>query len=236
MKNVQLFEEFVNNLSSNHVNEADAADVYPARPPFQTNVKGPDGKGSQQVVTNPAYWVDLDVDTPQKLALGVLEPDLPKEYAPFKDKKHDSIDWYTDYLVDYCDDKENKLAEEIVYRLIYGTDAWLKKYHPQGIKAGAKALLKDEKPEDVKKYAVPALKNLVFLDPVGKKWLPFVEVLRAAYCKDEMAETLGDSLKKVNPQFYKDIVDCYKYWMDNVNKAGIKNVSSNAGKSKKPAA
>lgn len=239
MKNVQLFEEFVNNLSSNHVNEADAADVWPARPPFQTNVKGTDGKQSQQVITNPEYWVNLDMDIPSLVALGVLEADLPKEYVPFKDKKYNQMwmDWFTDKLVDYCDDKEDKIAEEFVYRLIYGTDAWQKKYHPQGVKAGAKGLLKDEKPEDVNKYAMPALKNLVLLkkEQSANKWIPLVDMFKAAYNKDESFETLGSALKKANPQFYKDIVDCYKYWMDNVNKAGIKNVSSMAGKPKKAA-
>jgi len=239
MKNVQLFEEFVNNLSSNHVNEADAANVWPDVPPFQTNVKGVGGKDTKKVVTNPAYWVDVDLDIPSTNGLGILEKDLPKEYTSFKDKTYNQ--YFTDYfigkLVDYCDDKEDKIAEEFVYRLIYGTDAWLKKYYPQGIKAGAKSLMKNEKPEDVSKNAMPALKNLVFLkkEQNGNKWVPLADVFRAGYNKDESFDKLGPTLKKANPEFYNSIVDCYKYWMDNVNKAGIKNVSSMAGKPKKAA-
>ena len=72
MKNVQLFEEFVNNLSSNPLTEADAAaaEVYPARPPFVVDKK---------VITNPAYWLGVDKDFIETAALGVLEADLPKE-------------------------------------------------------------------------------------------------------------------------------------------------------------
>ena len=238
MKNVQLFEEFVNNLSSNHVNEADAADVYPARPPFQANVKGTDGKDSLQIVTNPAYWVDRDVDSIGQAGLGILKADLPKEYTPHLTSsinQEKSLQWYIDHLVDYCDDPKDETAEQVTYRLLYGTEAYKKKYHPQGIKAGAKGLMQGEKPEEVSKYAIPPLKDLVVLIN-DKVYVPFVESLRAGYCKDEAMETLGSSLKKANPEFYKEVVNCYKYWMDNVNKAGIKNNSSMAGKPKKPAA
>lgn len=245
MKNVQLFEEFVNNLSSNPLTEADAAaaEVWPDVPPFQANVQGSDGKFTKQTITNPAYWADLDTDFVNAGGLGILEKDLPKEYAAYKNEWDNApytnawIDNYTDALVDYCDDKEDKAAEELTYRLIYGTDAWKKKYHPQGVKAGAKGLLKNEKPEEVDKYSKPPLKNFVFLKKgTGSnpsKWVPFVDCLRAAYNEDESFESFGSAMKKTNPDFYKAIVDCYKYWMDNVNKAGIKNVNPMAGKPKK---
>jgi hypothetical protein len=241
MKNVQLFEEFVNNLSSNPLTEADAAaaEVWPDRPPFQANVQGSDGKFTKQIITNPAYFADKDLDAINLDSLGVLEKDLPKEYAPYKDrwalKKYpDSDNFYLQGLVDYIDDKDDKVAEEFVYRLIYGDDSWMKKYHPKGIEKGAKALAKGETPESVKSNMAPPLKDRVFLQKsqYDTKWVPAVELYRAAYCKDEAMETLA-KMKSVNPEFYKAIVDCYKYWMDNVNKAGIKNVSVNAGKPKK---
>jgi len=229
MKNVQLFEEFVNNLSSNGINEAEAAaNVWPPVPPFQVDRK---------IIENPAYWADVDLDIPNANALGILEKDLPSEYTAYKDKTYNQygLDSYKDAIVDYCDDKDDKDAEELTYRLLYGTDAWKKKYYPQGVKAGAKGLLKNEKPEEVDKHAMPALKNLVFLHKSqnGNKWIPLVDVFRAAYCKDESFEKFGNELKKVNPEFYKVIVDCYKYWMDNINKAKIQNVNPMAGKPKK---
>ena len=247
MKNVQLFEEFVNNLSSNPLTEADAAtsaEVWPDRPPFQANVEGSDGKFTPQIITDPAYFANRDLDGVNVNSLGILEKDLPKEYDAYKNIYANAlytdawIESYTDALVDYCDDKDDKDAEELTYRLIYGTDAWKKKYHPgiNAVKAGAKGLFKNEKPEEVDKYAKPPLKNLVFLKKgtgsSPNKWVPFVDCLRAAYCRDEVMETLA-KMKSVNPEFYKAIVDCYKYWMDNVNKAGIKNVSEMAGKPRK---
>jgi hypothetical protein len=234
MKNVQLFEEFVNNLSSNPLTEADAAaKVYPDVPPFQVDNK---------IITNPAYFLALDRDTPDYKSLGVLEKDLPKEYAAYKNLTSGNTPAFdAKYIVDYIDDKDDETVESITYHIIYGTEAWKKKYHPQGIKAGVKGLAPGEKPEDEKKWSKPALKYRVFLNKSGvgnSKWIPYVELYRAAYCKDEMMETLA-KMKEVNTEFYNALVDCYKYWMDNVNKAGIKNTSYMAGKpipSKKPTA
>jgi hypothetical protein len=236
MKNVQLFEEFVNNLSSNPLTEADAAaEVWPEVPPFQINAKE-GNKDVKQIVNNPSYWADVDSDIPYVNSLGVLEADLPKEYSAYKGLNENQalIDMYTQALVDYVDDKNDKDAEELVYRLIYGDDAWMKKYHPKGIEKGAKGLMKGETPESIKTSMRPGLKNRVFLRKAqnGNKWIPLVDVYRAAYCKDEAMETLA-KMKSANQEFYKAIVDCYKYWMDNVNKAGIKNVSAMAGKPKK---
>jgi len=240
MKNVQLFEEFVNNLSSNPLTEADAAaasaEVYPNVPPFEVNIVEAGGKTKKQIITNPAYFLAVDKDSPDYKPLGVLEADLPKEYTAYKDWKDRStktmearVEYDTDYIVDYIDEGgDDEAKEKIVYRIIFGDDAYYKKYLP-----GKSASNLPNGPQ-------PALKNRVFLSQVKagyRKWIPLVELYRAAYCKDEAMETLA-KMKEVNKEFYDALVDCYKYWMDNVNKAGIKNTSALAGKPipKKPTA